>query len=122
MRHPFDGVVAPKATRRSWVKVIAGVVAGWFGYAAASRAVGPPKNVKLVPKESPEPGDPNRPVTKALIPAEAGGKAATLALNEQGGAKMTKAKVKAEAGGKAVRPVRPPVQVTTLALGEEGKN
>lgn len=125
MRHPFDGIVAPQANRRSWLKVFAGALAGWFGYAAASRAVGPPpRKINLGPQAGPEPG---KPVTKALIPAETGGNPVTLAIGEQGG-RLTKAKgeqgritTKAlrEEGAARPRPV-PPGRVTTLALGEEG--
>jgi hypothetical protein len=121
MRHPFDGIVARKANRRSWLKVFAGAIAGWFGYAAVAGAVGPPRKVRTEPDASPEPG---KPVTKALIPAETGGNPATLALNEQGG-RMTRALN--EQGGRVTTKAlgeegaaRPPVRVTTLALGEEG--
>jgi hypothetical protein len=122
MRHPFDGIVAPKANRRSWLKVFAGALAGWFGYASVSRAVGPPPKVRLEPPANPEPG---KPMTDALIPSETGGNPATLALNEQGG-RMTKAKgeqgrvtTKALREEGAAKPL-PPGKATTLALGEEG--
>jgi hypothetical protein len=122
MRHPFDGIVAPKANRRSWLKVFAGALAGWFGYATVSQAVGPPRKVKKGPDADPEPP---KPVTAALN--EQGGNPATLALNEQGGP-MTRAlneqgrmtKAKGEQGGIRPRPVVPPGRATTLALGEEG--
>ena len=79
MRHPFDGIVAPKANRRSWLKVFAGAIGGWFGYAAAAGAVGPPRRVRTEPDASPEPG---KPVTKALIPAETGGNRATFTVRK----------------------------------------
>src|SRR5262245_11017437 len=93
MRHPFDGIMqpeAPPATRRSWLKIMLGGLAGLLGLnAASSYAAAPPRKVRLQPEPNPEP--PADPPTKALreqgrvLTKARGEGAVTQAVNEQGG-------------------------------------
>jgi hypothetical protein len=113
MRHPFDGINPPQASRRTWL----GMLAAFFG-AAAVRAAAPPGN-RVVPGPSPEPP---RATTEAL--GEEGGKppmsttaafeegASTRALGEEGGRPPIRLTEKLGEGGGPVP--------TTLAIGEEG--
>ena len=136
MRHPFDGIIVPKApgvesappqkTRRTLLKVLLGAVAALFGFVSrASAQKQPSKNVlslalgeaggtALTQAFKEEAGDPTKDPT--VMRKEEGG-ITTKALNEEGattnaigeeGGKLTKA-LKEDGG-----------RVTTLAVGEEG--
>ena len=101
MRHPFDGIVDPAPTRRSWLAAAFASMAGLFAAGRLSAAAPPARTEQDV---DPEP-KPRRKTT--LARGEAGGPS-TRALNEDGA--MTRA-LRENGGGP---------QVTTLALNEEG--
>jgi len=122
MRHPFDGINQPEApaTRRSWIKMVLGALAGVLGLSATSRAAAPPRKVRLEAEPSPEPpADTTRALREQGGLTKARGEGAvTQAVNEQGGP-TTKRVGEEGAMTKALNENGGP-RVTTLAIGEEG--